>query len=191
VALGIALMAVCGLAAVLLAAGSRSRTPMLAVADGVGRGEIVERGDLRTVAVAADAPVAYLGDGEADQVVGRVALVDLPAGALVTADQFADPTRALAPGDGTVGLTLERGQLPAARLAPGDRVRVVAGSAGGGPGSVVAESAEVVVAEEIESTSGQPGTWWVSLRASEAEATRIAEATTGDAGVRLVLLAGQ
>lgn len=163
----------------------------LGVADDVRRGDVVERDDLRTVAVAADAPLAFLAAGEEDQVVGRVALVDLAAGAVVTADQFADPAGALAPGDGTVGLTLERGQLPSARLAPGDRVRVVAGSGSGGAGSVVAESAEVVVAEEIESVSGQRGTWWVSVRTTEAEATRIAEATTGDAGVRLVLLAGQ
>jgi hypothetical protein len=189
-ALGVLLMLVGALAGLILLTSDRDRTPVLALAGDVARGEVIEANDLRTVMVAADSGLAHVPADEADRLVGQAALTDLAGGSVVTENQFAQPAEVLAPGDGTVGLSLERGQLPSLNLAPGDRVKVVAGRTDqpGAPGVTVAEDAEVVRVEQFEDASGQGGTWFVSLRASEAEATGLAQAVAGEARVQLVLL---
>jgi Flp pilus assembly protein CpaB len=188
--LGIFLVAGCALAALLLAASARERTPVLALSRDVARGQEITADDLRTVYVGSDSEIAYLSQGAEDEVVGKAALSDLPAGTLVIPEQFAERPAVLdGSTDGIVGLDLEIGQMPTNNLAPGDHVRVVAGGdTSGEQADVVADTAQVVSVERIEDDSGQAAHWAVSLRASENDATAIAQAKSGDNPVELVLV---
>lgn len=187
--LGVLLVAGCALAAVLLSISGRERIPALALAHDIERGHVITPDDLRTVYVGSDTDLALLRAGAEAELVGRAALSNMPAGTLVTQDQFAIPAQVLDAGDGTVGLALEVGQLPSMHLAPGDTVTVVAGGATAAERpEVVAEAAEVVQVEQIQDAAGQPARWWVSLRTSESDATELAIATAGDVPVSLVLV---
>jgi hypothetical protein len=161
----------------------------LALADSVRRGELVEDTHLRVTYIGADAPVAHLDEADRERLVGQAALVDLGEGTIVTPEQFGEPASVTAAGDGTVGLTLEAGQLPTLPLAIGDRVSVVGPpSAGAGANPAAAArlaSAEVVGTEQLDDESGD---WWVSLRATEADAETVAAAASGGARLQLVLV---
>lgn len=187
--LGIFLVAGCALAALLLAASGRERTPVLALTNEVTRGQEITANDLRTVYVGSDTEIAYLPVGSENEVVGKAALANLPAGTLITPEQVAERSAVLDAGDGIVGLALELGQMPSPNLAPGDRVNVVAGGDNAGEAAeVVADGAEVVSVERIEDDSSTTARWAVSLRAPESDATEIAQARSGDNPVQLVLV---
>lgn len=178
---GAALAVAFALAAVLWQANATQRDPVLAVATAVTRGDVIEARDVRVVYVGSDQPIATLSEAEASRVVGRIAVADLPAGTLLTAAQVTDP-QTVEPGEGVVGLALDPGQFPAMRLAPGDVVNVVAGSADGGD-AVLAEGAVVFAVEEL----GGQGRRFISLRTSEQAANRVAAAAESSP-VRLVLV---
>jgi SAF domain len=191
-AVGVVLVVGCALAALLLAAGDRDRTPVVALSSDVSRGDVVTADDLTTVYVESDSSIATTPAGDRDVLVGLAALSDLPSGALVTPDQLAQPVEVLDAGAGTVGVSLEAGQLPSLRLAPGDEVAVVAGGDAGtgrSSGSVV-DSGDVVAVEELTADAQQGGQrrWWVAIRASEDEAEALAGAVAGGARVQLVLV---
>jgi hypothetical protein len=180
------------LGTVLLVTSGRDRIPVLALATDVARGQVITDADLSTVYVGSDASITHLAEGEADRVVGRAALTDLAAGTVVTREQFARPVEVLEPGAATVGLSLEAGQLPSLRLAPGDRVSVVTGGnvTGEAEAGEVVEAGDVVSVEEISDGAQDPTQrrWWVAIRASDDEAQRLAEVVAAEARVQLVLV---
>mgnify|MGYP000179710324 CR=1 FL=1 len=177
---GAALAVGCALVAVLWHASATERTPVLAVATDVARGDVIAPGDIRVVYVSSDEPIVTLGRSQSAAVVGHVAAVDLKAGTILTAAHVADPQR-VEPGEGVVGLALDPGQFPATELAPGDLVNVV--TAGDAASKVLAEDAVVFA---VESLGGQ-GRRFVSIRTSEDAATEIAAAAERGP-VRLVLV---
>ena len=179
------------LGTVLLVTAGRDRTPVLALAGDVARGQVISQADLSTVYVGSDASIAHLTEGESGEVVGRAALTDLGAGTVLTPELFAAPAEVLESGDATVGLSLEAGQLPSLRLAPGDRVSVVAGGVPSGEtrlGEVVTSGEVVSVEETTDESAGGERRWWVAIRASEDAAGRLAEAVAAEARVQLVLV---
>lgn len=185
-AVGLFVTVACALAAVLWHLNATDRVPALAIAAPVERGATIAPDDLTIVYVASDSTLARLDDSQSASVVGRVALVDLPAGTLVTPSLVADEVT-LQPGDGVVGLALEPGGYPSTRLAVGDLVDVVqvgdpalAGSSG--EGTVVAEAATVVAIEELTSDRRL-----VSILTSDADARAVA-AVAGTGSVRLVVV---
>ena len=180
---GAALAVGCALVAVLWHASATERTPVLAVANDVARGDVIAPSDLRVVYVGSDQTIVTLSRNQSAAVVGHVAAVDLKAGTILTAAQVADPQRVEA-GEGVVGLALDPGQFPANGLAPGDLVNVV--TAGDVASKVFAEDAVVFA---VESLGGQ-GRRFVSIRTSEQAANEIAAAAERGP-VRLVLVAGQ
>lgn len=191
-AVGVLLVVGCALAALMLAAGGRDRTPVVALAGDVSRGQVLTADDLSTVYVESDSSIASTPADDRGDLVGLAALSDLPSGALVTPGQLAEPVEVLDAGAGTVGLSLEAGQLPSLRLAPGDEVSVVAaGDAASGrePGRVV-ESGEVVAVEELTADAQQGGQrrWWIAIRASEDEAAALGATVAGGSRVQLVLV---
>jgi hypothetical protein len=178
------------LGAVLWHLNATSKVPALAMTDAVARGDVIEASDLRIVYVASDDPLARMTAAESSSVVGRVALVDLAPGTLLTPTVVGDAA-ALKAGDGVVGLALDPGQYPALGLAPGDRVNVVvsgetAATTGTSPGAqVIAHGATVFRVEDLASDRKL-----VSILASEADAETVAAAAgTGAGGLRLVLVA--
>ena len=186
-AVGLFVMVLFALGAVLWHLNSVDKTPALAVAADIDRGDTIGAGDIRVVYVASDDPLALLGESQMSEVVGRVALVDLPAGTLVTRGMVAEAV-SLAPGEGITGLSLDPGQYPASGLAPGDRVNVVlsvGADAAVGPDSetVIARDTVVYAVEDLASDRKL-----VSIMTGEADAEAVA-ARAGSGSLRLVLVA--
>lgn len=185
-AVGILVTVLFALGAVLWHLNATTKVPALAVSTEVRRGEVIESSDLRVIYLASDDTVVRLTAADSSSVVGRVALVDLAPGTIVTSAVVADAA-ALSEGEGVVGLALEPGQYPSLGLAPGDRVHVVvttegAAAAEGGP-KVVAHDATVFEVEDLASSRRL-----VSILAAEADAEAVASAASSG-GLRLVLVA--
>ena len=179
-AVGLLLTGLAALGFVLFNAASIQRSPVLALAADVQRGQVLEVEDLQVVHVGTDDVLALTPADRSDLLVGRAAVTDLAAGTLVTTDQVAAGA-ALTPGAGVVGLALAPGQYPTPRLAIGDLVSVVEVSA---ELVVLVEAAEVVGIEPV----GTQGQRFISLQTGEADASVVAQAAaTGE--VRLVLIA--
>jgi len=186
---GAALFVGFALAAVLWHMSTTDKAPALALAAPVSQGEVVEASDLRVVYVASDDPIARLGRSAARDLVGRVALADLPAGTILTSGSVA-PRLGVGPGEGLVGLALDPGQVPAARLLPGELVNIVAGPAEGAAAAadgrltaVLASRATVFAVEELRTEGGK----LVSVKLPESDANRVAAAAERGP-VRLVLV---
>ena len=182
-AIGVFVMVAFALGAVLWHLNSVSKVPALAVSSSVKRGDTVRASDLRVVYIGSEDRVARLEDGQSSEVVGRVALVDMPVGTLITRDLVADATN-LKRGDGVVGLSLEPGQYPATGLAPGDRVDVVRSPEDGGgsvKSAVIVRDATVYAVEDLGSDRQL-----VSIKAGQDDAEAVAAAAGGS--LRLVLV---
>jgi hypothetical protein len=190
---GVLVMSVFALGAVLWHLSAVDRSPALAVVGTVERGDVISSDDLRVVYVSSDDALARMSESQMTEVVGRVALVDLAPGTLVTRSVVADrPT--LEEGEGIVGLSLDPGGYPDLGLAPGDRVTIVRSgdtavpeatddSADDGETStsnVIAREATVVSVEELTGDRRL-----VSVLTTEADAEAVA-AAAGSGSLRLV-----
>ena len=179
-AVGLLLSGLAALGFVVFNAASVQRTPVLALASDVQRGQILTVEDLQVVHVGTDDVLALTPAGQSEVLVGRAVVTDLGAGTLLTAEQVATGAT-LVPGAGVVGLALAPGQYPTPRLAIGDVVTVVEVAEGL---QVLIEAAEVVGIEPV----GTQGQQFVSVQTGEAAAVSVAAAAaTGE--VRLVLIA--
>lgn len=190
---GVLVMSVFALGAVLWHLSAVDRSPALAVVATVERGDVISADDLRVVYVSSDDAVARMSESQMTEVVGRVALVDLAPGTLVTRSVVADrPT--LEQGEGIVGLSLDPGGYPDLGLAPGDRVNIVRSGDAAAPeaaadsaddgepssGNVIAREATVVSVEELTGDRRL-----VSVLTTEADAEAVA-AAAGSGSLRLV-----
>jgi hypothetical protein len=177
------LVAVSALAAVVVFSQASAREPVLALANPVERGQILEGEDLRAVYVAADDPVATVSADSLAELVGRRAVTDLEEGTIVASGFFADE-ETLPPGEGVVGLALSPGEYPTLRLAEGDVVDVVSTvDVPGDPAGVLVAGAVVFEVSEL----GVQGTRFVSLRVPIGAAADLARAAAAGS-VRLVLV---
>jgi len=187
IVVGVLVTAVFALGAVLWHLSAVDRSPALAVVESVERGDTISAGDVQVVYVASDDAIARLDGSQIDQVVGRVALVDLAPGTLLSRSVVAERP-SLADGEGVVGLSLEPGGYPAMGLSPGDRVNVVrtadpAATAEDSDGdAVIARDATVFAFEELSSDRRL-----VSILAVEDDAEAVA-AAAGSGSLRLVLV---
>ncbi len=185
VAVGVLVTVLFALGAVLWHLSSVEKVPALVVASEVARGEVIDSGDIRVAYVSSDDALARLDSSQMNRVVGRVALVDLAEGTLLTTSVVA-VAAAVNAGDGVVGLSLDPGAYPARGLAPGDRVNVVrtadAADLDAEP-TVIARGATVFAVDELASDR-----LLVSVLATEADAEAVA-AAAGAGGLRLVLVA--
>jgi hypothetical protein len=181
-ALGLLLAGGAALGFVLFHATAVQRTPVLALATHVARGQTLQLEDLQVVQVGIDSPAAVIPADQPGLVVGRTVVADLPAGTLLS-DGLVTSTSPLLDGGGVVGLALNPGQYPTPRLMVGDLVTVVEVS--DGP-RLLTGAAEVVDIETV-ATQGQR---FISLLTDETTAAEIAAAdATGE--VRLVAIAGE
>jgi SAF domain len=124
IALGVALVAIFGLATVLWQTSTSKREPMLVLARPVARGEVLTADVLRSENVRLTGGVSSVSSGDARLVIGKLAVADLPAGTLVSRDLFVDQVM---PGadERVVGMALAAGEYPTARLRRGDTVDVL------------------------------------------------------------------
>ena len=176
-AIGLAMVALFGLAGLLWHLRAVDRTPALALAADVQRGDTIGAADLRLIHVASDNPVPVMAPELADQLVGQTAVADLTAGTLMS-DQLVAGEAALGPDDGVLGFMLEPGQYPIRALAVGDTVDVV-----------VAGTPEAAGRAEVAAVEDLPGgeRKLVSLRATGGQAGSLAALDPGT--VRLVRVA--
>lgn len=111
-------------AALYLSAGDRRE--VLALSHDVARLEVVDRSDLRVVRISSDADIGSVNASQLDELVGRVAGVDLVAGSLLVEDQLVTEGRQLLGADeAVVGVLLGPGDSPVRSLRRGAPVLVV------------------------------------------------------------------
>ena len=170
-------------------AGGREET--VAMARDVGRGEQIERDDLRVVRVAADPGVETVPGGDLDDLVGTVAGSDLPRGALPSRQQFLDEgARLVSVDEVVVGARLGAAAAPRGEVPPGTPVLVVVRplASGGSP----ADATELRgwlrdIGDPIENTGAREVSLVVPVQsaaivASGAADERIAVVTLEDEG---------
>lgn len=185
VAVGVLVTVVFALGAVLWHLSTVEKVPALAAASAIEGGEVIESGDVRVVYVSSDGSLARLGSSQLGEVVGRVALVGLTEGTLLTPSVVADAA-AVNTGEGVVGLSLDPGAYPARGLATGDRVSVVRSAEVAdldAKPTVIARDATVFAVEELSSDR-----LLVSILTRESDAEAVAAAASAG-GLRLVLVA--
>ena len=183
------LVAVSALAALVLFSRAAAREPIVALANPVERGQVIESGDLMVVYVATDDPIASIASEALGGVTGLTAVADLEAGTILTPAHFVSRT-VLDVGEGVVGLALGPGEYPTPAIAAGDVVDVVvtgreSAESGESPGDIVASSSVVFDVAEL----GTQGDRFISLRMAADAAVEVADAAASDR-VRLVLVAG-
>jgi hypothetical protein len=192
VALGVALVLVWiwGTVAAVMSAGER--TDVLAVASDVDRYEEIERSDLRVVRIGVDEEADTVAASRLDDLVGRVAAVDLVAGSVLAPGQLVDEgERVVGAGEALVGAQLKPGEFPPEGARAGSAVLVVvrptpgAGGGGSAGGPTEVEGWLLSVGDADEAT-GQRSVSLVVPRSAAPAVT----AAAADGRVSLVVLDG-
>lgn len=111
-----------GFAVLMTNAGDRQA--VLAMANTVSAGSVIEPGDITVVEISADKALRPLAASQRSRVVGRTANSTLVAGTLVTKAQLGSQLRPGA-GESVVGIRLKGTRMPPAALRPGDRVQII------------------------------------------------------------------
>jgi len=190
VALGLVVILTGGLFGAVTLARVADRTPVLALAEAIERGETLTEAHLRVVNVASDEPLPLVPATDRGDLVGLIATGPMPEGSLLTVGQFSDGQQ-VAAGFSVVGLALQPGEYPIAALRPGDRVEVVRTPdptgvhSDSGTGAVVlTDDAEVFAVGPLSETSAG---LMVSLTVPADTGPAIA-AAAAEGRVRLVLV---
>lgn len=155
---GVGLLALGGLTSAWLVTATGNTIAVVAVAQDVQRGEVIDRADLTIVNVRADPALDVVPQARLAEVVGTNAVVGLFAGSLLTSEATTDQ---LVPADGLslVGVALTTAQMPAEPLLPGDPVRVVdtppsqADPPAGNPDTISGEVASVNGPDDVGLTT--------------------------------------
>jgi hypothetical protein len=185
------LLTVCGAAgAVWLASDDRPQVEVVALARPLHRGQAVTRDDLAVVRLAAEGGALRLATPStaAEAVLGRSALIDLPAGTLVNPEMVG--SAALPAGHVSLGVRLGADGLPSSSPRPGETVDVVGSDPTTGQAVMLARSVRVA---EVEPQPGgaRGGDRVVYLVVPEADAQAVATAALSERGLRLLGSAGE
>lgn len=123
-AAGVALVVVGALGAAYLTQAVANTVQVVAVAQDVQPGEIIERTDLTIADVSTHPALTPVAASRLTELVGQRAAVALTAGSLLTDAAVAEQVLPAA-GQSLVGVALQSAQLPAEPLQAGDRIRIV------------------------------------------------------------------
>jgi len=113
-----------GLTSWYLIQGVSDTETVLVTDTAVARGEEITAEDLTTIEVAGGQDLDAFTASQSQSVVGQIALVDIPAGSIVTSGNVGEAI-AIENGESIVGVALNTSQLPSYPLAAGDVVRIV------------------------------------------------------------------
>jgi hypothetical protein len=181
-ALALVLVVGGGLLVGLLVQSAGDRTAVLAAARAIAPGQVITAADLRVVDVGVDGDASLVPATARRSVVGQVAVVGIPEGALLAAGQLA-ADGGLEPGSVVVGALLGPGELPVPTLRAGDRVELVAVS-----GSQRAERESLGEGSVFSTAPGtQSGSAFVSLVVNSSIAEQVAD-VAAQQRLRLLLL---
>lgn len=123
IALGVLLVCLGGLLAFVIHRETTASQTVVVMTRTVLRGEKVSAADLSVTTIGSARGVSSVDAGRRGEIIGRHALVDLPAGSLVGAGSVGDlPVQ---PGSDHLGLRLPVGRLPLGELPPGSTVALV------------------------------------------------------------------
>lgn len=160
-----------------------SSHPVVVVNSSVARGETVRASDLAVVELGTAAGVKTIPADRLTELVGKQALVDLPAGSLVGEGSIGTPTTPA--GTAELGLKLSAGRLPTSPMPAGTKVVLIEvpadGAAASGSGGRTVEG--VIVSSPTLLPDG--GTWVVDVAVAEGQATEVAQLSAKD---RIVLI---
>lgn len=181
-ALAVVLVVGGGLLVGLLVQSAADRSTVLAAARSIAPGQVITDGDLRVVDVGVDGDAALVAAASRSSVVGKVAVVGIPEGALLAPGQVA-AGGGIEAGRVVVGALLAPGELPVSTLRAGDRVELVAVS--GGQGGDLESLGTATVFTTAPGT--QTGSVFVSLVVDETFADEVADVASQQR-LRLLLL---
>ena len=123
IALGVLAVTLGGLGATALYTMNTDNRSVVVMARDVVRGDEIQTSDLAVISVPRGLQVDTSGAEEMDQLLGRTARSDLPAGSFpVPRHVGEDP---IPPGHSLVGIRLTSGRLPTAALPPGTRIQLI------------------------------------------------------------------
>lgn len=147
----------------------RGEEQALVVRSDVARGQVLEAGDFTTISVAKDT-ANVLGPDEVNNLVGRVATVDMPTGSLVTEASTATDL-GVAEGTAVVGVGVTSAGIPGRALAAGDKVRIVYA-----PAEQDATAAPAAIQGTVQQTrtDGEQGTTYVDVAVEDTQAEAVA-----------------
>lgn len=180
VAAGVMIVFGSGLAMAMWASSLSDRVSVLAVSREVPAGERIDLEDLRVVDVAADSDLVTMPSAARDQVVGELATVTIPAGALLQPAHI-DGSSAIPDGMVVLAVSLRPGAMPVGDLGVGDEVVVI--DAGPEEAREVAEATVFAIRPDPSSTAATV----VSLLVPEARVSSVARAGSLEQ-VQLVLV---
>jgi hypothetical protein len=133
-------MWVWGTVAVVVIAGNRG--DVVAMAADVGRFEVIDRGDLTVVQVGAGSGLDVVAGGEVEELVGRVAAVDLVGGSLLAPAQVLEEGEPIVSAtEALVGARLKPAEVPSDGVRAGAAVQVVVRPAPGAAGTAATSGA--------------------------------------------------
>jgi len=186
VALGVILVVAGALMFGLMVQSAGARKAAVVAARDINPGQVIELGDLRVVDVAIDGAASTVPAADRGQLVGKTATSRIPAGAFVSAGQFADGS-GVAPGRVVVGALLGPGGLPVPNLWVGDEVTLLEArdTESSSSGNEPLGGASIY----LVTPGSQPGTQFVSLVVDESLAQRVADAAAAQR-LRLLLRPG-
>ena len=174
IAIGLLVLVVSVLGTLTLYSNAGDRRTVIALQRDVPAGKTISAADLNEVSISADASVSTVSTSDAGRVVGKVAMVELAAGSLLTANQIGDAPK-LSSGEAMVGAVLKAGQYPSG-LQVGSTVRVVEVPAADAAGRSDPVSRGVGRVADIRESSNDGNTVVVSLVVSDTSAEAIASA---------------
>jgi len=146
---------------------STAREPVVALANDVVEGQVIEAADLQTVFVSSDTPIQTSPEQFANVFVGAVAGTDLEAGTLVTGSMF-QQSELLGPNEALVGVLLGPNEYPPG-ISTGDSVQIL----------VLSEDSPSTpaVVEQVQVSSNNA---WIRLRVDRDDAERIQRAAAAN-----------
>ncbi|MCX6520586.1 MAG: SAF domain-containing protein [Actinobacteria bacterium] len=150
------------------------RVDVVSVARPVPAGTVIQADDLTTTAIAFDQPVVGLAPASSlDALVGRVAVVELRPGTLLSAGMWADGT-GLSPDERTVGALLDVGTHPSGLATGATALAIAIDDAAGSPSSTGSTATDGVLVRVLDTRTADRGALQVTLAVPEADAARIA-----------------
>jgi hypothetical protein len=165
-------LAVCvgGLGAAVLYANASSATSVIAIKRTVYRDQIITADDLGVISLAVPIGLDAVSADRLAEIVGKAAIIDLPAGGILTPAEFGEP--AVPEGKVRLGLRLEAGRLPTSAVEPGASVLLVpVGRDGGVPPSGGSVPATIATTPRQQSD----GSSVVDLTLAAADGVRVAQ----------------